>query len=122
MKPTSNGWKPVCRRYKFLSRIILLLLLKLFLFQVCTYESMQAGLHHLKRMGVHKLTQPSGLAAAMNQLPDEAITIAAASHIERELQITPWNLSSNFVAATMQVTRLGYPQSIKYPALCGHEV
>lgn len=64
---------------------------------------MQAGLHHLKRMGVHKLTQPSGLAAAMNQLPDEAITIAAASHIERELQITPWNLSSNFVAATMQV-------------------
>ncbi|KAG0629769.1 hypothetical protein M758_1G128800 [Ceratodon purpureus] len=69
---------------------------------VCTYESMQAGLHHLKRMGVHKLTQPSGLAAAMNQLPDEAITIAAASHIERELQITPWNLSSNFVAATMQ--------------------
>ncbi|XP_024386328.1 transcription initiation factor TFIID subunit 1 isoform X4 [Physcomitrium patens] len=69
---------------------------------VCTYESMQAGLHHLKRMGVHKLTQPSGLAAAMNQLPDEAITLAAASHIERELQITPWNLSSNFVAATMQ--------------------
>lgn len=64
---------------------------------------MQAGLHHLKRMGVHKLTQPSGLAAAMNQLPDEAITLAAASHIERELQITPWNLSSNFVAATMQV-------------------
>lgn len=64
---------------------------------------MQAGLHHLKRMGVQKLTQPSSLAAAMNQLPDEAITLAAASHIERELQITPWNLSSNFVAATMQV-------------------
>lgn len=77
--------------------------LRLFLSQVCTYESMQAGLHHLKRMGVQKLTQPSSLAAAMNQLPDEAITLAAASHIERELQITPWNLSSNFVAATMQV-------------------
>ena len=76
------------------------------LFQVCTYESMQAGQHHLKRMGVHKLTQPSGLASAMNQLPDEAITIAAASHIERELQITPWNLSSNFVAATMQVEEI----------------
>ncbi|KAJ7568940.1 hypothetical protein O6H91_01G053900 [Diphasiastrum complanatum] len=69
---------------------------------VCAYESMQAGLHHLKRIGVHKLTQASGLSAAMNQLPDEAITLAAASHIERELQITPWNLSSNFVAATMQ--------------------
>lgn len=39
----------------------------------------------------------------MNQLPDEAIALAAASHIERELQITPWNLSSNFVACTNQV-------------------
>lgn len=70
---------------------------------VCTYESMQAGLHHLKRMGVQKLTQSSGLSGAMNMLPDEAITLAAASHIERELQITPWNLSSNFVSATLQV-------------------
>ena len=39
----------------------------------------------------------------MSQLPDEAIALAAASHIERELQITPWNLSSNFVACTSQV-------------------
>lgn len=69
---------------------------------VCAYESMQAGLYHLKRMGVSKLTQPSGLSVAMNQLPDEALVLAAASHLERELQITPWNLSCNFVAATMQ--------------------
>ncbi|CAI9760945.1 unnamed protein product [Fraxinus pennsylvanica] len=41
-----------------------------------------------------------GLLSAMNQLPDKAIALAAASHIERELQITPWNLSSNFVACT----------------------
>ncbi|MCO5553715.1 hypothetical protein L7F22_007241 [Adiantum nelumboides] len=68
---------------------------------VCTYESMQAGLYHLKRIGVSKLTQPSGLSAAMNQLPDEALVLAAASHLERELQLTPWNLSCNFVAATM---------------------
>ncbi|KAL6531294.1 Transcription initiation factor TFIID subunit 1 [Orobanche hederae] len=69
---------------------------------VCAYESMQAGLYRLKRLGITKLTQPAGLSAAMNQLPDEAITLAAASHIERELQITPWNLSSNFVASTNQ--------------------
>eukprot|EP01018_Ginkgo_biloba_P005913 Gb_10677 [translate_table: standard] len=69
---------------------------------VCAYESMQAGLHHLKRLGINKLTQPAGLASAMNQLPDEAIALAAASHIERELQITSWNLSCNFVASTMQ--------------------
>lgn len=73
------------------------------LIQVCAYESMQAGLYRLKRLGITRLTHPTGLSAAMNQLPDEAIALAAASHIERELQITPWNLSSNFVACTNQV-------------------
>lgn len=74
--------------------------------QVCSYESMQAGLHHLKRIGIQKLTQHSGLTAAIAQLPDDAIVIAAASVIERQLQFTPWNLSSNFVAATSQVRYL----------------
>ncbi|KAI5661339.1 hypothetical protein M9H77_20662 [Catharanthus roseus] len=69
---------------------------------VCAYESMQAGLYRLKRLGITRLTQPTGILSAMNQLPDEAIALAAASHIERELQITPWNLSSNFVACTNQ--------------------
>ncbi|KAL5705876.1 hypothetical protein ACHQM5_024110 [Ranunculus cassubicifolius] len=69
---------------------------------VCAYESMQAGFHRLKRLGISRLTHPVGLSYAMNQLPDEAIALAAASHIERELQITPWNLSSNFVACTNQ--------------------
>ncbi|KAJ4958846.1 hypothetical protein NE237_025957 [Protea cynaroides] len=69
---------------------------------VCAYESMLAGLHRLKRLGISKLTNPSGLSSAMNQLPDEAIALAAASHIERELQITPWNLSSNFIACISQ--------------------
>lgn len=69
---------------------------------VCSYESMQAGLYALKRIGITRLTHPTGISAAMNQLPDEAIALAAASHIERELQITPWNLSSNFVSCTNQ--------------------
>ncbi|XP_008806233.2 LOW QUALITY PROTEIN: transcription initiation factor TFIID subunit 1 [Phoenix dactylifera] len=69
---------------------------------VCSYESMQAGLYRLKRLGISRLTQNVGLSSAMNQLPDEAISLAAASHIERELQITPWNLTSNFVACTNQ--------------------
>lgn len=69
---------------------------------VCAYESMQAGVYRLKRQGISRLTHPNGLSNAMNQLPDEAIALAAASHIERELQITPWNLSSNFVACTNQ--------------------
>ncbi|KAL2920839.1 Transcription initiation factor TFIID subunit 1 [Bienertia sinuspersici] len=75
---------------------------------VCTYESMLAGIYRLKRLGITRLadltgpTQLAALSSAMNQLPDEAIALAAASHIERELQITPWNLTSNFVACTNQ--------------------
>lgn len=69
---------------------------------VCSYESMQAGLYRLKSLGISRLTHPVGLSSAMNQLPDEAIALAAASHIERELQITPWNLTNNFVACTNQ--------------------
>ncbi|KAG0472053.1 hypothetical protein HPP92_016599 [Vanilla planifolia] len=69
---------------------------------VCSYESMQAGLYRLKHLGISRLTHPIGLSSAMNQLPYEAITLAAASHIERELQITSWNLTSNFVSCTNQ--------------------
>ncbi|KAK9939636.1 hypothetical protein M0R45_016326 [Rubus argutus] len=61
---------------------------------------MQAGLYRLKHLGITE-THPSAISSAMSRLPDEAITLAAASHIERELQITPWNLSSNFVACTL---------------------
>ncbi|XP_019445197.1 PREDICTED: transcription initiation factor TFIID subunit 1-like isoform X1 [Lupinus angustifolius] len=68
---------------------------------VCSYESMQAGLYRLKHLGITE-THPTHISSAMNRLPDEAIALAAASHIERELQITPWNLSSNFVACTSQ--------------------
>ncbi|KAI3777007.1 hypothetical protein L1987_46800 [Smallanthus sonchifolius] len=68
---------------------------------VCAFESMLAGMYRLKRLGI-SMTHPAGLSSAMNQLPAEAIALAAASHIERELQITPWNLSSNFVACTNQ--------------------
>ncbi|KAI3439257.1 uncharacterized protein J3R85_004984 [Psidium guajava] len=71
--------------------------------KVCAYESMQAGLYRLKHLGIRRLMHPTGIASATSQLPNEAIALAAASHIERELQITPWNLSSNFVACTNQV-------------------
>lgn len=85
---------------------------------VCAYESMQAGLYRLKHLGITRLTNPTSVSAAMSQLPDEAIELAAASHIERELQITPWNLSSNFVACTnldranlerLEITGVGDP-------------
>uniref|UniRef100_A0A6N2MFQ8 Transcription initiation factor TFIID subunit 1 n=1 Tax=Salix viminalis TaxID=40686 RepID=A0A6N2MFQ8_SALVM len=70
---------------------------------VCAYESMQAGLYRLKHLGITRLTLPASVSTATSQLPDEAIALAAASHIERELQITPWSLSSNFVACTTRM-------------------
>lgn len=60
---------------------------------------MQAGLYRLKHLGITE-TNPSSVSSAMSRLPDEALTLAAASHIERELQITPWNLSINFIGCT----------------------
>ncbi|KAK4834572.1 hypothetical protein QYF36_025044 [Acer negundo] len=70
---------------------------------VCAYESMLAVLYRFKHLGITQLTLPASISSAMNQLPEKAIALAAASHIERELLITPWNLSSNFVACTNQI-------------------
>lgn len=39
----------------------------------------------------------------LSQLPDDPIKLAAAAFIERELQLTPWNLTHNFVSALAQV-------------------
>ena len=64
---------------------------------------MQAGLYRLKKLGIVNLTHPVGLASAMNQLPDAVMELSAAAIIERELQITSWNLTSNFVACTNEV-------------------
>lgn len=63
---------------------------------------MQAGIYRLKHLGISGVL-PSSISSAMSRLPDEAIVLAAASHIERELQITPWSLSSNFFACVVQV-------------------
>lgn len=68
---------------------------------VCAYESMQAGVYRLKHLGISGAL-PASISSAMSRLPDEAIVLAAASHIERELQITPWNLSSNFFTCVIQ--------------------
>ncbi|CAL4891391.1 unnamed protein product [Urochloa decumbens] len=88
---------------------------------VCCYESMQAGLYRLKQLGIVNLTHPVGLASVMNQLPDEVMELSTAENIERELQITSWNLTSNFVACTnedrknidkLEITGFGDPSGL----------
>ncbi|CAI9776905.1 unnamed protein product [Fraxinus pennsylvanica] len=79
---------------------------------------MLAGQYRLRQLGITTLTHPARLSSAMNQLPDKTIALAVASHIARELQIAPWNLSSNFVACTkedeekierLEITDVGNP-------------
>ncbi|KAL7595036.1 hypothetical protein Lser_V15G29794 [Lactuca serriola] len=72
---------------------------------VCAFESMLAVMYRLELLGI-SMTHPCGFSSAMNQLPTKAIALAAASHIERELQITRWNLSSNFVVQSGNIERL----------------
>lgn len=70
--------------------------------QVCLYEAMLAGQYRLKTMGVYNLTTPAGIPAASKMLPDDPQKMAAASLIERALQVAPWNLTHNFVGANSQ--------------------
>ncbi|CAA6655733.1 unnamed protein product [Spirodela intermedia] len=65
---------------------------------VCSYESMQAGLHSLKRMGISELRRPISLPSRLHQLSQDPPALAAASYIQRELLMTPWNLSARFVS------------------------
>ncbi|GJR38201.1 transcription initiation factor TFIID subunit 1 isoform X1 [Tanacetum coccineum] len=58
---------------------------------VCAFESMLAGMYRLKCLGI-SMTHSTGLSAAMNQLPDEAIALAAASTLRDELQINSLEL------------------------------
>ncbi|XP_010419866.1 PREDICTED: transcription initiation factor TFIID subunit 1b-like [Camelina sativa] len=107
---------------------------------VCSYESMLAGLYRLKQLGITRFTLPASISTALAQLPDEVTTLAAASRVERELQTTPWNLSRNFVICTTQgranierleITGVGDPSgrglgfsyvrsASKAPAAAGH--
>jgi len=79
---------------------------------------MLAGLFRLKHLGITRFTLPASISTALAQLPDERI--AAASHIARELQITPWNLSSSFVTCATQVniTYIGNFKSSELLSIC----
>lgn len=65
---------------------------------VCSYESMQAGLCSLKRMGISELRRPISLSSRLHQLSEDPSALAAASYIQRELLMTPWSLSARFIS------------------------
>eukprot|EP01102_Stenamoeba_stenopodia_P010960 TRINITY_DN3347_c0_g1_i2.p1 TRINITY_DN3347_c0_g1~~TRINITY_DN3347_c0_g1_i2.p1 ORF type:complete len:1297 (-),score=390.85 TRINITY_DN3347_c0_g1_i2:240-4130(-) len=87
--------------------------------QVCLFESMLAGVQQLQDSGIEKLNFPVSITTAVNQLDttDEEKRKQlrkALPELEKELHLTPWNLTSNFVAAmqgkaVLQLTGFGAP-------------
>eukprot|EP01116_Phalansterium_solitarium_P000773 TRINITY_DN10637_c0_g1_i1.p1 TRINITY_DN10637_c0_g1~~TRINITY_DN10637_c0_g1_i1.p1 ORF type:complete len:1410 (-),score=241.53 TRINITY_DN10637_c0_g1_i1:155-4384(-) len=69
---------------------------------VCLYESMLYGHHRLTTSGIKGLTTLTpALSNALNYIEKEEddATIRASRYVEEELQLAPWNLTSNFMAA-----------------------
>eukprot|EP01119_Soliformovum_irregulare_P015805 TRINITY_DN4508_c0_g1_i1.p1 TRINITY_DN4508_c0_g1~~TRINITY_DN4508_c0_g1_i1.p1 ORF type:complete len:1471 (+),score=537.36 TRINITY_DN4508_c0_g1_i1:58-4470(+) len=84
---------------------------------VVLHESMQHGLYRLQQSGIVRFTgiTPAFISAIQHLDQEADISIRKAAHrLEEELQLTPWNLTSNFVNAiqgkgVLQLSGLGDP-------------
>lgn len=83
----------------------------------CLYESMLAGHYRLQAAGVTRFTTITPpFTQALQQLEEKAdVETQKAAHVlEEELQLTPWNLTENFINSSqgkgmLQLTGLGDP-------------
>ncbi len=112
-----SGWWTVKKNYELPSEDDLRS--KLTPETVCAYESMLAGHQHLQDVGIEHITNPTGLAAAINQLELEqgGRLKEAAKGLKDEVSLAPWNLTSNFMAVQngkgqLQLKGLGDPTNI----------
>eukprot|EP00698_Gefionella_okellyi_P004128 TRINITY_DN13864_c0_g1_i1.p1 TRINITY_DN13864_c0_g1~~TRINITY_DN13864_c0_g1_i1.p1 ORF type:complete len:1488 (-),score=323.02 TRINITY_DN13864_c0_g1_i1:34-4497(-) len=80
--------------------------------QVCAFESMLAGQLRLSDKGITQLIAPAGVDAMQTVQESFQDDIKeAAMYVEEELKLTPWNISSNFIAAMngrAQLTLTGF--------------
>eukprot|EP01122_Echinamoeba_exundans_P016917 TRINITY_DN872_c0_g3_i1.p1 TRINITY_DN872_c0_g3~~TRINITY_DN872_c0_g3_i1.p1 ORF type:complete len:1601 (+),score=441.51 TRINITY_DN872_c0_g3_i1:185-4987(+) len=68
--------------------------------EICAFDSMLAGQERLQKLGIKSLTNVSPqLTQAVQSIPDDHPLKEVATFVEQELQLTPWNLTSNFVLA-----------------------
>jgi transcription initiation factor TFIID subunit 1 len=65
----------------------------------CAMESMMAAKQYLLDMGIEQLKLSPRLSVLTRKLPSHFPDLPIARYIEEELQLTPWNLSSNFLWA-----------------------
>jgi transcription initiation factor TFIID subunit 1 len=82
---------------------------------VCKHESMLAGAQRLRDIGIERLHEvKSEYQAAIQSVPPDHRLKRAVKLIEEELQLTPWNLTKNFINAmhgrgVLQLTGFGDP-------------
>ena len=82
---------------------------------VCLYESMMAGQQRLIDKGIHVLRSHQGIQTVLAHSPHlSAVMKRDIQFLKRELTLTPWNSTANFVAATqgkgmLQLTGYGDP-------------
>lgn len=67
---------------------------------MCLYAIMRAGQQRLEDAGIEELLNATGqLSAVISKLSDQHPIKKQAEQIEMNLQLTPWNLTANFLAA-----------------------
>lgn len=81
---------------------------------VVCFESMLAGQQHLIDKGILQLTNVGATTATTQSLSDADPLKQRATLLENELQLTPWNLTFNFISSMqgkgrLQLTGLGDP-------------
>lgn len=86
---------------------------------VTRLEAMAVGRHQLKQSGVHRLNNHdafflNALQEIKHQKGEDDPTYKGALELDEELQLTPWNLTSNFVSAlqgkiSLELSGLGDP-------------
>lgn len=81
---------------------------------VCCFESMLRGQQYLADLGISLFTNVGSITQALSSLPDSDPLKQRAMLVENELQLTPWNLTYNFISAMqgkgrMQLTGMGDP-------------
>lgn len=68
--------------------------------EICAFDSMLAGQERLQKLGIRNMTNVSPqLTQAVQSIPLDLPIREAVVAVEQELQLTPWNLTSNYLAA-----------------------
>eukprot|EP01113_Clastostelium_recurvatum_P039853 TRINITY_DN6136_c0_g1_i6.p1 TRINITY_DN6136_c0_g1~~TRINITY_DN6136_c0_g1_i6.p1 ORF type:complete len:1055 (-),score=305.98 TRINITY_DN6136_c0_g1_i6:55-3219(-) len=72
----------------------------------CAYEAMLVGHQRLIDTGLVRLTTPDALSQVLQTMSETDQARKKCEYVEAELQATPWNQTSNFIAAAQHKMKL----------------